>query len=251
MTAVIAAIPVRLDSRRVSRKALAPVQGQPLLWHVWQCARAADCFDEVLIVSDSDEVARLAQGWGASALHSPAWPTNGTERLAVALGDRPDLEIVNIQADMPRLAPTILRAVADQLAACAHAVITPVYRIRDPRELFSPHVVKVVRAACGQALYFSRQPIPHLRDVPEERWIEHAAHWGHIGVYGYSSALLQRYLAHPPVMLEELERLEQLRFLSAGIPVLTVETPDPPITVDCVDDLARLERAWTPTGDRP
>jgi 3-deoxy-manno-octulosonate cytidylyltransferase (CMP-KDO synthetase) len=119
-------------------------------------------------------------------------------------------------------------------------LVTPVFPILNQASLHNPNVVKVARTRDGQALYFSRSPIPFVRDLPPERWLESHAFWGHVGVYGYRREVLAAYPRMPESPLETAERLEQLRFLDAGSWIHTIETSYRSIAVDTREDLERV-----------
>lgn len=230
------AIPVHLQSRRVERKAILPIQGRPLLWHVWQSAISAEICD-VAIVSDSIEILSLAQEWGARAIHAPS-AVNGTERLSKVIDSLRTDYVVNVQADMPHIPPDILWRIVE--GCQPDRIVTPVYRIRERRDLQSDTIVKVVANTEGRSLYFSRHPIPYLRDCEPGDWLDNLSYLGHIGIYGYPHALLEEYATLAVPQAESAERLEQLRWLAAGIPLWTTLVDAAPLAIDRADDLARL-----------
>jgi 3-deoxy-manno-octulosonate cytidylyltransferase (CMP-KDO synthetase) len=241
-------IPARLASTRLPRKVLADLGGRPVLRHVWERAARMRRATEVLVATDSEEVARAVAGWGGQfVLTSPAC-RSGTERIASILdGLRGDF-ILNVQGDEPFIEPALLEALVERFATAGGDLVTPVYPIRDYDTLANPAVVKVARTADGRALYFSRSPIPHLRGVQPEQWAEQGTYWGHLGVYGYARAALARYPALPESALEAAESLEQLRFLEAGFCIQTVETNYHAVAIDTPAD---LERARTLLASMP
>ena len=149
--------------------------------------------------------------------------------------------ILNVQGDEPLMEPAILDSLVERWEQSSAPIITPVYRMPGVAELFDPNIVKVVRAADGFALYFSRSPVPYVRDVPTDQWLQRHAFWGHVGVYGYGE-VLEQYDVLPASMLEDVERLEQLRFLEAGYRIQTVVTDYRPIAVDTPEDLAGVRQ---------
>jgi 3-deoxy-manno-octulosonate cytidylyltransferase (CMP-KDO synthetase) len=232
-------IPARLASTRLPRKVLADLGGKPVLRHVWERAARMRRATEVLVATDSEEVAAVVAGWGGQfVLTSPAC-RSGTERIASILDGLRGEFILNVQGDEPFIDPALLDALAERFAAAGGDLVTPVYPIRDAATLASAAVVKVVRGADGRALYFSRAAIPYGRGVPPEQWAERGGYWGHLGVYGYSRAALARYPALPESALEAAESLEQLRFLEAGFCIQTVETDYHAVAIDTPEDLAR------------
>ena len=232
-------IPARLASTRLPRKVLADLGGKPVLRHVWERAARMRRATEVLVATDSEEVAEVVAGWGGQfVLTSPAC-RSGTERIASMLQGLRGEFILNVQGDEPFIDPVLLDALADRFAAAGGDLVTPVYPIREAATLANPAVVKVVRGADGRALYFSRAAIPYMRGVPVEQWVERGRYWGHLGVYGYSRAALARYSALPESALEAAESLEQLRFLEAGFCIQTVETDYHAVAIDTPEDLER------------
>ena len=175
---------------------------------------------------------------------------SGTERIASVLNQLEGDLILNVQGDEPLVDPVMLDALIDRWESVPCELITPVFKIQSLDDLRSPNVVKVARAADGYALYFSRSPIPYLRDVPFEFWLQHASFWGHIGVYGYSREVLGGYFSLPASPLESMERLEQLRFLEAGFRFQTVETDYRPNSVDVPEDLERVRSILTTEGNK-
>lgn len=240
MTTVI--IPARLGSTRLPRKVLADIHGHPLIWHVWNRVRQAQRIDEVYVATDSEEVKAAVEGWGGQVLMTSPDCRSGTERLATCL-DRVDAEqIINVQGDEPLVDPGMLDALVAHWEEAPADLITPVFRIQTLEEIQNPNIVKVVRAATGEALYFSRSPIPYVRDLPQDQWLEHHAFWGHIGVYGYWREVLAAYPNLPVSPLERAESLEQLRFLDIGYRFQTVETDYRPVAVDVAEDLEHVRR---------
>lgn len=234
---LIAVIPARLESTRLPRKILADIQGKPMLWHVWSRVRQVSRLDAVYVATDSELIADEVRSWGGVAYLTSPECRSGTERIASLL---PQVEadfILNVQGDEPLVDPDMIDALVQRWMEDQPELVTSVYRINTFEELTSPNVVKVTRTSNGQALYFSRQPIPFVRDVPEEKWLDIAPYWGHVGVYGYRRDLLEIYPGLPESKLETAEKLEQLRFLEAGYSFQTVETNYRPAAVDTQADL--------------
>jgi len=238
----VVVIPARLSSTRLPRKVLADLGGHPLIWHVWQRVKQAKNIDQIYIATDSDEVAEVAKGFGAQVLMTSPNCQSGTERLASVMDQLDGDLMLNVQGDEPLVDPGMLDAMVERWQAQPCDLITPVYRITELADMLSPNIVKVARAASGQALYFSRSPIPYLRDMPQEQWLQKASFWGHIGVYGYRRDVLAKYYELPVSLLEQSEKLEQLRFLDAGYIFQTVETGYHPVAVDVASDLDRVKK---------
>lgn len=246
ITDFVVAIPARYASTRLPGKPLQLLGGEPLVLHVARRALDAGA-SEVWVATDDVRVRdALAATPVRVAMTSPDH-ASGTDRLAecAALAGWDDARIVvNLQGDEPFAPASGIRAVAALAADSGVALATLAAPVQDVDTLFDPNAVKVVRAANGDALYFSRAPVPWPRDafaqdrsrLPAGDW------WRHIGIYGYRAGFLRRFAAMPPGQLEQTEMLEQLRVLEAGFRVAVGITPDPfPPGVDTPEDLARAE----------
>jgi 3-deoxy-manno-octulosonate cytidylyltransferase (CMP-KDO synthetase) len=241
MINAIAAIPAHLASKRLPRKVLLEINGRPLLWHVWRQAVESNAFSRVVIVSGDSEILDLANSWQAEALRTPLGLNSGTERIAAILDQLSAECIVNVQADMPHISPELFRQLLSFWDSQKHRVLTPVFRVRDSERLLDPNLVKVVLDSQGRAMYFSRQVIPYLRDVANDDWIDAFCFYGHVGIYAYHPEMLRAFGALPQSTLEVAERLEQLRFLAAGIPIHTVKTEYVSMAIDARGDIDRLQ----------
>jgi len=142
-----------------------------------------------------------------------------------------------VQGDQPLLDPGIIETMVAQFVALQRPpVLTPVYPLAADK-LHDPNVVKVLRARDGRAITFSRSALPHLRGVPPEQWADHTTYWGHVGLYGYRADVLASWTALPVSPLEQLEKLEQLRLIDAGIPLLTFAVDQDCLSVDTPEQL--------------
>ncbi|MBC7988559.1 MAG: 3-deoxy-manno-octulosonate cytidylyltransferase, partial [Luteimonas sp.] len=207
---------------------------------------------EVWVAADDERIVQALAGSGVRVAMTSQAHQSGTDRLAecaVIAGWSDDTIIVNLQGDEPFAPAAGIRAVAALVAASGAEVATLAAEIADVATLFDPNAVKLVRAADGDALYFSRAPIPWPRDAfaYDPGRLPEGHHWlRHIGIYGYRAGFLRRFAAMPPGRLEQIESLEQLRALEAGHRIAVALTPEPfPPGVDTPDDLARAERHIT------
>lgn len=240
MTAV-AVIPARLGSTRLPRKVLADIHGKPLIQHVWERTCAASSLKAVYVATDAEEVADVVRTFGGQPLMTSEDARSGTERIAQCLPHLDADLIVNVQGDEPLVDAGMIDALVAAWHATPSDLITPVFRITALDEIENPNIVKVARTRDAFALYFSRSPIPFVRDVPMARWLDDGrTFWGHIGVYGYRRDVLAAYPGLTVSALETAESLEQLRFLDAGYRFLTVETTYRPIAVDVAADLEQV-----------
>jgi 3-deoxy-manno-octulosonate cytidylyltransferase (CMP-KDO synthetase) len=231
---VLGVIPARLASTRLARKVLRSIAGRPMLAWVFEAASACPQLDRVLIATDSEEVAELCHqnSWPVQ-LTSPDLPS-GTDRLhAVSQHIHADI-YVNIQGDEPLLKPQHITALLRPFTH-PHVEVSTLKVLCTPANVANPNAVKVVTAADGRALYFSRATIPYDRDATSPPY------WKHIGIYAYRKAALQRFPTLPPSVLEQTERLEQLRFLENNINLYVEPTDFDTIGVDTEEDLKQVE----------
>jgi len=151
---------------------LADIHGKPMLWHIWQRVQQVQSLKQVLVATDSVEVFRVVESWGGNVLMTNPDCRSGTERIASII-DRVDADcVLNVQGDEPLIDPRMLENLVASWSVVGGDLITPVFQIRAQSDLFNPNIVKVARGLDGRALYFSRSPIPYVRDLPPERWLE-------------------------------------------------------------------------------
>jgi len=240
----VAIIPARVASTRLPGKALAPIGGRPMIWHVAARTQRARGLARVIVATDDERIRAAVAPLGVEVAMTRADHPSGTDRLAEVAATLAADVVVNVQGDLPLLDPALVEALVARMAAePTLPMATLAVPLHDEAAWRSPHVVKVVDDAAGRALYFSRAPIPHDRDGArraEEPW-----GWRHVGLYAYRREVLLRLAALPPGPLERRERLEQLRALEHGIPIGVVpwRSPAPIIEVDTPEDLERARTA--------
>jgi 3-deoxy-manno-octulosonate cytidylyltransferase (CMP-KDO synthetase) len=242
----LAVIPARLGATRLPRKPLRLLAGSPLVIRVWQRVAALDVADRCVIATDHPEVAAAARAAGAECVMTGVHHQSGTDRVAEVAG-RPEYAryevIVNVQGDEPFLAAGALRGAA-ALVESGRFPLGTAAAPASRETLGMPHVVKVVCADDGRALYFSRAPIPFLRDEADAVELERTVRQ-HIGIYTYTAEALAKWVALPPHALERIERLEQLRPLAAGMPIGVAVVAEPLAGgIDTEDDLRRANERW-------
>jgi len=237
---VVGVIPSRYASTRLPGKPLLNIGTKPLIQWVYEAARSCPALSDVLVATDDQRIADAVSGFGGKAVMTRADHPSGTDRLAeVARGLDADV-IVNIQGDEPFIKPETIDAVVrpfsedPELQMSTACVIT-----RDTTEAGDPNVVKVVVSANGNALYFSRLPVPFSRDGGD---VEYRIH---LGLYAYRREFLPVFASWPPTTLELTERLEQLRVLEHGYTIRVVEVADRAMGIDTPDDLERARRMIT------
>lgn len=244
-TDFVVAIPARYASTRLPGKPLQLIAGDPMVLHVARRALAAGA-REAWVATDDERVANALEGSGVHVAMTSSQHQTGTDRLAECAdiaGWADDLTVVNLQGDEPFAPAAGIRHLAATLAASGAPMATLATAIEDAATLFDPNAVKLVRAANGDALYFSRAPVPWPRDAfaadrsrlpPGDAWLRH------IGIYAYRAGFLRRFAAMPPGALEQVEALEQLRALEAGHRIAVALAPEPfPPGVDTPEDLER------------
>jgi 3-deoxy-manno-octulosonate cytidylyltransferase (CMP-KDO synthetase) len=206
----IAIVPVRLGSSRLPGKALLDESGLPLFAHTVQAARRSEKLDDVVVATDSPEVLRKGEELGIHCLETSEHPRTGSERCAEALAQLPDAEIViDVQGDWPEVHGKDLDALVAALRAPGCEIATLSCPLDEAADFANPHVVKVVIAENGSALYFSRAPIPSCKS-PEQDLEGWRSARRHVGIYGFRRATLQGLHGQPSSTLEEREELEQL-----------------------------------------
>ena len=239
-------IPARLQSTRLPGKVLADIHGRPMLQHVYDRAKQSKLPAEVLIATDSEEVAQQASRWGAKAIMTSADCSCGTDRIA-SMVDQLDAEIIiNVQGDEPMIDPDLIDELGRLALLSSADMVTPVVKITDPKVLISPTTVKVVVREDGTALYFSRSPIPFIRDAVPESWTEKNDFWLQVGTYAFRRNVLLEYREWTESALEKMERIEQLRFLEAGKTIQTFETHSHSMAVDTPEDLKTVREIMAP-----
>ena len=237
-SSVLAVIPARFHSTRLPGKILANIAGKPMIEHVYRRAAAASRVHAVIVATDDERIARAVRAFGGAALMTRADHVSGTDRIAEAIADLPCRAVVNVQGDEPLIEPaTIDAAVAPLLDDTSVEMSTLSRPFASVEEFKNPHVVKVVTNLQGDALYFSRSPIPY----PRTDGLPGPAR-AHVGLYVYRRDTLLKLAASPAVPLELEESLEQLRALARGIKIRVVETRHAAAGVDTPEDLERVRQ---------
>ena len=239
-------IPARLGAMRLPRKPLRLLSGLPLIVRVWQRISQMNVADAVVVATDDESVTSAVEQAGAECVMTSDRHGSGTERVAeVAFQQRfrGYGTIVNVQGDEPFIGAGAVSGAAELVSSGRFPLGTAASRA-STEILDTPSLVKVVVGDDGRALYFSRAPIPYLRDRADsakqaERTLQH------IGVYAYTREALREWVSLPPHPLEEIERLEQLRPLAAGLPFGVAVTNEAPASgIDTEEDLERANARW-------
>jgi 3-deoxy-manno-octulosonate cytidylyltransferase (CMP-KDO synthetase) len=253
--AIVAIIPARFASTRLPGKPLSDIHGKTMIERVYERAREATSVDRVLVATDDARIARAVRSFGGEAMMTSPLHATGTDRLAEAAGGLEADVVVNVQGDEPMLDPAGIDAAARALLDDPTLPIATLsLRIRSVDEMLLPSVVKVVADARGDALYFSRSPIPHLRlgassdlRAAAEAAVARGLAHKHVGLYAYRREALLRFASLPPSPLEEAEGLEQLRALHHGMRIRVVPVEgEGGVAVDTPEDLERVRALLVP-----
>jgi 3-deoxy-manno-octulosonate cytidylyltransferase (CMP-KDO synthetase) len=245
-------VPARLASTRLPEKPLHPILGRPLVEWVWRRVSAMSVLDRAVIATDSDRIADVCRRLGAPVTLTSPDHESGTDRVA-EVADRPEFRdfdcVVNIQGDEPLMSEEEVAGAARMVTESGWDVGTCATPVREVDAYADPSVVKVVCASDGRALYFSRAPIPHLRDRdPGTEELAAAPFLRHLGVYAFTRDALARWVTMEPSPLERIERLEQLRALEGGLGIGVALVERAARGVDTPEDVIRIERQLNAQG---
>ena len=237
-SSVLAVIPARFHSTRLPGKILADIAGKPMIEHVYRRASAATRVHAVIVATDDERIANAVTAFGGAASMTRADHVSGTDRIAETIASIRCGVVVNVQGDEPLIEPEIIDAAIAPLLADPSVEMSTLSRpLRNIEEFNSPHVVKVVTNTLGDALYFSRSPIPYSRagGLP-------LAARAHVGLYVYRRETLLKLAAAPAAPLERAESLEQLRAVANNIRIRVVDTTHVAPGVDTAEDLERVRQ---------
>ena len=236
--AVTVVIPARFGSSRFPGKPLVKVAGKPLIQQVYERAAAASGISDVLVATDDVRILDAVKQFGGTAVLMDGSFRTGTDRIAAVAAQRPGEVFVNLQGDEIILHPDLLSDLIEPFVRSDAPMGTLKRRLTSSADVHNPSVVKVVTEGNGNALYFSRAPIPHLRDGPTGD-ISSGLYYIHLGIYIYRRQALLRFAELPAGRLEEAEKLEQLRALEHGIPIRVWETAHPSLRIDAPEDVPK------------
>lgn len=241
MADVVGIIPARYDSKRLPGKPLVLIHDRPMIQHVYQRASEATTLQQLVVATDDPRIQKAVAQFGGEVLMTSGEHLSGTDRVAEAARQlllKDDAIVVNIQGDEPLLRAEMIDSLVQNLQENGDVpMATLAYPETDNHDLTDPGVVKVVLDAKWRALYFSRSPIPAVRDRSSP-----PPYYKHLGFYGYRNGFLQEFTKLSPGVLEKLEKLEQLRALEHGFSISVVITPFDSISVDTPEDLTRVRK---------
>jgi len=239
----IAIIPARFAATRLPGKPLVALDGKPMIERVWARVRRAEKISRVIVATDDERILQAVTGFGGEAVMTRAEHRSGTERVAevaaIAIRGGDDI-FVNVQGDEPLIEPAAIDAVVEAIESDEGvSIATLTVPITRPADIMDPNIVKVVVDFDDNALYFSRAPIPWVRDRDAP---VHARHMKHLGLYSFRRAALLDFPTLPLGDLERIEQLEQLRWMENGYKIRVAETTHDSVSVDVPEDVARVEQ---------
>ncbi|WP_341225607.1 3-deoxy-manno-octulosonate cytidylyltransferase [uncultured Arcticibacterium sp.] len=240
---ILGIIPARYASTRFPGKPLVDVGGKTLIQRVYEQSIKSDLIADLVVATDDIRIKDHVESFGGKALLTSETHPSGTDRCAEAylqLKIDNDYDyILNIQGDEPFIRTELIDEVIDLLDFKTE-IATAVKRIKDLETLEDANVVKAVLTMRKQALYFSRQAIPFVRGVEREDWLEHGEFFKHIGIYAFRNDVLEQIVKLPTNVLENTEKLEQLRWIGYGYKIMVKETEYDSVGIDTPEDLKGL-----------
>ena len=240
---VVGIIPARYASTRFPGKPLALIKGKPMIQRVYEQALKSQ-LDEVVVATDDVRIADAVMDFGGRYVLTDPNHRSGTDRCREALDllDKQYDAVVNVQGDEPFIDPLQINQVMELISRDDTQLASLSKKIVDEDELFSPNTVKVVMDKQGNALYFSRNPIPYMRNVDRNEWLKNGVFYKHIGIYAYKSETLRRIAEMQPTALEVSESLEQLRWLENGLDIRIGITDTENVSIDQPRDIEKAEK---------
>jgi 3-deoxy-manno-octulosonate cytidylyltransferase (CMP-KDO synthetase) len=243
---ILGIIPARYASSRFPGKPLADINGRAMILRVYDQALLSGVFSDVLVATDDRRILDHVINAGFHAVMTSESHRSGTDRCLEAL-EKWEQEtnthfdhIINIQGDEPFIHPEQIRNVADLLVSSQAQIASLAKLITNQKDIFNPNVVKVVFDNRMDAIYFSRSPVPYLREVNDNQWPIKKVHYKHIGIYGFRQEALKLACSLPEGILEKLESLEQLRWIENGLKIKIGLTNEESIAIDTPEDLLKI-----------
>ena len=237
---VVVVIPARYGATRLPGKPLVQLAGKPMIQRVYERAKLAKTASRVIVATEDDRIRQAVEAFGGEARMTRPDHRTGTERVAEVAAHVDGDVFVNVQGDEPLLDPvavdTAVNAILEEPRADVATVATP---IKTPTDIMDPNVVKTVLDFDGNALYFSRAPIPWVRDIAGKIQVRHLKH---LGLYVFQREALLEYPTLPQGELERIEQLEQLRWMENGVKIRVAEVEHDAVSVDVPEDVARVEK---------
>ena len=243
---ILGIIPARYASTRFPAKPLVDIAGKSMIQRVYEQVKKSTLITDVIVATDNKEIFDHVTRFDGRVRMTKESHVSGTDRCyeALTLQKAPVDYVINIQGDEPFIQPEQIDLLAKLLDGKTE-IATLVKKIEDKEQLFNPNVVKAVVSEKGEALYFSRSTVPHIRNTPEADWLNNHTFYKHIGMYAYRTDVLKQLTSLPVSPLEKAESLEQLRWLENGFRIKVAETQTETIGIDTPEDLERVKKNTT------
>ncbi len=239
-------IPARYESTRFPGKPLIDIKGKTMIQRTWEQTRKA--LDDVVVATDDERILKAVEAFGGLALMTSPSHKSGTDRCAEAAAEisafaavKYDV-IINIQGDEPFIQPDQIKLLAGCFEEDEVQIATLIKKIESGRDIFNPDIPKVIYDKDGYAIYFSRSPIPYIREKPDKEWLENYPFFRHIGMYAYRYDVLQKITRLQPSSLETAESLEQNRWLEHRYKIRVKETYTDTVAIDTPEDLDKIRK---------
>ena len=240
---ILGVIPARYASVRLPAKPLVDLCGKTMVQRVYEQAKKSKLLTRVVVATDNKLIVDAVKGFGGEVMLTSPELKSGSDRVAAVAKESPDaIIVVNIQGDEPLIAPEMIdQAIQPLLDDSSVQAGTLIRKIDSAEDVLNPNIVKVTIDANGFALYFSRSPIPYIREEPDKNlWYKRHTFYKHIGLYVFRRKLLLEYSSWKESPLEQAEKLEQLRILERGIRIKTALTEFDSIPIDTAEDAERV-----------
>ncbi|GAB4337316.1 MAG: 3-deoxy-manno-octulosonate cytidylyltransferase [Flammeovirgaceae bacterium] len=239
---ILGIIPARYASTRFPAKMLADIAGKPMIQRVFEQVSKAKKLAKVIVATDHEAIAKVVKAFGGEVMMTKPEHQSGTDRCAEVLSKQSTrfTHVINIQGDEPFIAPEQIDILADTLQKENTEIATLAIALNDWQRVLDPNVVKVVINSLSNALYFSRHPIPYVRNVPQDEWLQKHTYYQHVGLYGYRSDILQKITQLQPSSLEKAESLEQLRWLENAYQIKVGITTHESFGIDVPEDIEKV-----------
>ena len=236
-------IPSRYASTRFPGKPLADINGKTMIRRVYEQAKLSHSLSAIFVATDDQRIMNEVESFGGNVIMTSPNHPSGTDRCFEALekiGKEKYDVVVNIQGDEPFIHAEQINKVVKSFDNKEVQISTLAHKISDRRDLVNPSLVKIARKTNGEALYFSRSPIPFIREARTEDWTTYFSFLKHIGIYAYRSRVLEEIVKLPPSSLEKAESLEQLRWLENGYNIMVEITHHESFPIDTPEDLRKI-----------
>jgi len=239
---ILGIIPARYASTRFPGKPLVQIDGKSMIRRVYEQASKASCLTQVVVATDDERIAQEVESFRGNYVITSSEHQSGTDRCAEVARILPEFDvIINIQGDEPYIDPAQIELLASCFENTNAQLATLIKEIHTETELFNYNIPKVVINSVGEAIYFSRQTIPYIRNTGSESWLDAHLFYKHIGIYGYTRGALSEITKLPPSSLELAESLEQLRWIQNNYNIQTRITDIETIAIDTPEDLERIK----------